>query len=227
MAKVNKFRWEAANETLVADAQTIVGAGSLVLNLNPATGNVSFGDASRTVSLTSGLLDDNSAVNVTINGTYQNKPQTDEIFGPGANLTVKTTLLFDTVTSITFDASIAGMSAGSGNTGRTHWFAFNYNSSVCSFSVQVSVEAGTDVDYDFVSTLCDVFDPVDLSEGLLTKGIIIPNADSPNAFTLIMNGAIDSELAFLTYPYRYACIGVNNATTDGAFTAYFLQQGTI
>lgn len=224
MARVNKFRWDAANETLVANEQTTVAAGSLDLNLNLSTGNVSFGDVSRTVSLTSPA--NNALVNFTVTGTYNNKPRSETLLGPNVT-TVYTDQVFDTVTSITFDDAIDSVSAGSGINGRTHWFAFNYNSSVCSFAAQVSVDVGTTLSYTFVSTLCDAFDTADIAAGLLTEGIVIPNPDNVNAFTLVMNEAAVSELAFVTYPFRYACIAVNDTTTDGAFTAYFLQQGTI
>src|ERR1051325_5066760 len=121
------FTWPAASSTSVAALQTFGAAGSLSLNGSlsqllkqdsPAT-YVNLNNIFRTITLTS--TNNLSAVNFTITGVGTSGAViTETIAGPNSN-TVATTGFFQTVTSITFNAAVTAVSAGTGQTGQTGW----------------------------------------------------------------------------------------------------------
>lgn len=234
MARPVVYNWTAANTTDVCKVQTLAGAGNLIINGNLTTTStgmgisasassptgyiVTFVGCSRTVSVTS--TSDNSTVNVTIQGFYRGVSQIETRTGPN-NTTVYTTKLFDSVTSVSTDAATigAGLSVGSGTTGNTQWFLYNYHTGVPNLSVEVDV-TGT-INYSFQQTLYDVsiVEPV-----APFQGIIGPKPNDVNAFTEYMLNTTDGQFSFINYPIRYANIIINSAT-DGALIAIFLQQG--
>ena len=101
------------------------------------TSTVTFDGISRTVSLTSaGNL---SALNFTITGTYLGQVISETRTGPNAN-TVYTTKVFDSVTKISVDGAVGtAVSVGTGLTGHTQYYNFDYNSKINSSTVQVIV----------------------------------------------------------------------------------------
>lgn len=220
MAKPVVYNWPAINTTAICSTQSLASAGSLIINgslaspLPVGSASVVFTGISRTVSLTS--INNLSGVQFTINGFYRGSTQTETRAGPNNN-TVYTTNLFDRVTSITTNNAVTAVSAGSGNSGQTHWFTDNYYATVVGLSVQVVI-SGT-IGYTFLSTLDDVqtnANPTTVS------GIVMPNPDSANAFTTLMNNSGSSNLATYIYPTRYACLSISGT---GSLRAIFLQQG--
>lgn len=205
------FVWPAADTEAVALTQTLAGAGNLTLNGNLALASsappsITFNGISRIVTLTS--LNNLGAVNFTITGYYHGSLISETIAGPVAN-TVVTTALFDSVTSISTDAAAAAVSAGSGATGRTHWYNFNYHATVLGFSAQVVVTNSPNITYSFITTLDDV------------NTIATPTTFTPIA---AMTAANTTQFASYNTTQRYCCINITAATT-GSLTATFLQQG--
>ena len=127
--------------------------------------------------------------------------------------TVKTTKLFDSVTSVSVDAAVAAVSVGSGNTGQTRWFSSNYNGIYPALAIQVVVSGGLGtITYSFDTTLSD------LETGIIPT-IFSPIADMVSATT--------SRLDPYFSPTVYSRIRVENATTTGSLTATFLRQGIV
>jgi hypothetical protein len=216
MAQPSVYFWSVDSALSVAIAQSpgapnyaYVLNGDLSYAPNPDSPNriASFGNCSRTVSVASGF--DDSTNNFTITGTYQGNPQTETIAGPN-NDTVYTTKLFDTVTSVTVDTTLAGGPAdiGAGETGQTWWFKHNPYSVPSETTVQVEV-TGT-IEYTLVSTLYDV-----------------EKVSNPPTFESVsdMIAETASEFGIVSVPALYSAIVINSSTPGGGLTATFLQQG--
>jgi hypothetical protein len=216
------YTWSEASTTAVAKLQTLAAAGSLLINGSLVTGTsgvASFGNVSRTVSLTS--VNDLAAVNVTIVGTYQGAVVTSTIAGPDDN-TVYTTQLYDTVTGISVSAAVTALSAGSGTTGNTWWYQYDYYRPYPAMSVQVVV-TGT-INYSFQSTLDDI---TVVTSPFVNTGIIVPiGGAASNAYTqeTLMSSATASEFAWFNYPVQWCNVIVNSAST-GTLVVKFVQQG--
>lgn len=228
MSRFTVYTWTAADTTAVSALQTLAGAGAIKLNGTLAIGEVigktpvviPFGNVSRTVSLTS--ANNLSAVNVTITGTYKGAVVTETRVGPNAN-TVYTAQLFDTVTAITTDAAVTALSAGSGTTGHTNWYLYNYQCVGSWLSAQVEI-SGT-INYSFQTTLDNVETD---NTPLVNTGIILPNSTTANVNTntwiTVMSSSTSSKFAWLSYPIRYANVLINSAT-DGTLILTLVQQG--
>jgi|SRR5882724_1085944 len=220
MGKPVVYTWAAASTTAVTQLQTTAGAATLVLNgsllvsTNPSV--ISFGAVSRTVSLTS--ANDLHLVNVTITGTYLGAVQTETRAGPNAN-TVYTTKLFDTVTSVSVGAAVTALSVGSGTTGSTQWYLYDYYAPNAAFSVQVVV-TGT-ITYSFETTLDDV---TTVTSPTVLTGLTVPQPNNAQAFQLVMSAATSSQAGYFNYPTRYVTVAITAATT-GSLVATFVQQG--
>lgn len=206
------FTWPAAATQAISATQTLAGAGNLLINgtlaqtLTGGSPYVIFPNISRTVSLTS--VNNLSGVNFTITGTYRGAAQTETRVGPNNN-TVYTTALFDSITSISTNGAAAAVSAGSGTTGQTQWYNFNYHAIYPSMSAQIVVTGSPNITYSWTFTLDD----------------IQTNA-SPATFTPVasLTGATTSQFGAFSDPVRFCCIQVSAATT-GSLVATFLQQG--
>lgn len=209
MAHPIVYSWLAADTVGVANTQTLGAAGSLILDgtlliASSMRPYISFNGVSRTVSLTS--VNNLGGVNFTITGYLNGTLQSETRVGPNNN-TVYTTALFDTVTSITTSAAAAAVSAGSGTTGRTHWYDYNYHATVIGFTAQ-AVVTGT-ITYSFETTLDDV------------NTVAAPTVATPIAG---MTAATTTQYAVYNNTMRYCCIHIT-AATDGALAITFLQQG--
>jgi hypothetical protein len=218
------YTWAAASTTAVAQLQTTAGAASLLINGTLSNGmtpySASFGNASRTVSLTTSGHD-LSAVNVTVVGTLKGASVTSTISGPN-NTTVYTTQLYDTVTAVSVDAAVTAMSVGSGTTGNTWWDQFDYYRPYSAMSVQVVV-SGT-INYSFQSTLDDV---TVVASPTVNTGIIVPIGGANtnvNTWQTLMSSATATAFAYFYYPVQWSNIIINSATS-GSLVAKFIQQG--
>lgn len=215
------YTWTAANTTDVAKLQTTAGAGSLLINGNLVKGRdsfVSFGNVSRTVSLTS--AGNNAAVNVTIFGMYNGVATSATISGPNANTVYTTGHEFDTVTGVSVDAAVTAMSVGSGTTGNTQFAPFDWYRPYPAMSVQVAV-TGT-INYSFVTTLDDASLAYPTS---FNTGLVIPNPGSVNAFQTVMSSATASAFAYFSYPVQWVSVLVNSSDTTGSLVVKLIQQG--
>lgn len=217
----NIYTWAAASATAVAQLQTTAGAGSLLVNGSLSTGTggaqrASFGNVSRTVSLTS--TNDLHLVNVTITGILQGAVVSSTIAGPNSN-TVYTTQLYDTVTAISVNGAVTAMSVGSGTTGNTWWSVFDYYRPYPSLSVQVVV-TGT-INYSFQTTNDDV---TVVATPFVNTGLVIPNPGNVDAYQTVMSSATASAFAYFSYPVQYCNVIVNSATT-GSLVFKLIQQG--
>lgn len=217
------YTWAAASTTAVAQLQTLATAGNLIINGSLVTGTApfiaSFGNVSRTVSLTS--TNNLSAVNVTIVGTLNGAVVTSTIAGPN-NTTVYTTQLYDTVTAVSTSAAVTAMSVGSGTTGNTHWDQYDYYRPYPAMSVQVVV-TGT-ITYSFQTTLDDV---TVITTPTVNTGIIVPIGGANtnlNTWQTLMSAATATQFAYFSYPVQYSNVIITAATT-GSLVAKFIQQG--
>lgn len=205
--------------------QTVVFATTprLILNGNLTTGSpysyISFGNVSRTVSLTS--VNNLAAVNFTITGTYNGLPQTETHAGPN-NTTIYSVKLFNTITSVTAGADAANVKIGTGTTGHTNWFAHDSYVQVPALMVDVVRSAGT-ATYSYEATLSDAINNY-VASGL-TAGIVVPQAGNANAFVRVLSastGAADGGC--YQYPARYSRVSVS-ASASAAIKVFFMQQG--
>lgn len=226
MAKVAIYRWPAPNTTAVAALQTLAAAGSLSINGSMAvsalsgTPVVTFAGFSRVISLTS--TNNLSAVNFTVTGIYKGALQTQTIAGPNNN-TVSTTLLFDSVTSISTDAAAAAVSAGIGATGQTDWYQFNNFSSTDYLSVQVVVTGA--ITYSFQSTLDDV---LNLAITPTVFNTIQPMTAATTSLFLphpILSIGAGPTILTANMPIKFCNIAITAGT--GSLVASILQQGVI
>jgi len=202
--------WTAANTTSIAQAQTLVAAGNLVLNgplRQPGYITVNFLDFTRSITLTSTA--NLSGINFTINGMLNNSPLSEVLAGPNNN-TVTSVNIYDSIVSITASAGFSPntVSVGTGLTGRTHWINFDYDILIPNYSTQVVVTNA--INYTYNVTLDD------------------PNiVATPTVFAPIvaMTGATTSQFASVNDPLNYINITVNSAGATGSLVATFLFQG--
>lgn len=208
MAHPVVLNWPLLDTEAIALTQTLGGAGNLSLNGTLASsGFVTFSGFTRTV-----ILDSNnnlSGVQFTITGTTNGLSVVEVIAGPNNNF-VQTTAIFDVVLSISANNAAAGISAGIGTTGRTHWVKSNYHSTVANMGIQVSV-TGT-INYSFSTTLDEV---QGISEDNITS--FTPVTDLENETTNKLDGYF--------VPTHYSNITINSSDETGVLTATFLQQG--
>ena len=202
------FTWPVPDTQAISLTQSIGAAGNLLINGHLAyTTIVTFLGFGRTVSLTS--ANDNSGVNFTITGSRYGNPIIETIAGPNAD-TVETVNVFDTITSITADAAVNGVSAGTGTTGATNWFNSNYHRNVLGQTIQVVV-TGT-INYTYQTTLDDV-----------------QTNTTPTTFPTIVNltAATTNQIGSYFAPARYSKISINSSTGTGSLVATFLEQGIL
>lgn len=238
MARPTVYTWPAAVTTAVCLAQGKLAAGNLIINgtlavtasapdANAVTPYAIWPGISRTVSLTTGGGANLSGVNFTIKGTYKGAVQSETRVGPNNN-TVFTTALFDTVTSVSIDATLGGgvtVSVGSGTTGQTQWFEYNHNASVCAMTVVVIV-TGT-INYTFQATL-DPVGPQFASPNVFQPIYTMISQTASEAlplgvYAVNVSGGTDSPI-YAPTPVKHCNILVNSATT-GTLVATFMQQG--
>lgn len=213
MSKPQVYNWLAVDEEAICATQDAAGAGSLIINgtlSNFESGlipSVTFIGISRTVSINSD--NDLHLVHFDVFGTYNGEPVSQlNITGPDGTGPVYTTVVFDTVTSVTVDGAANGIKVGSGTTGHTHWFLYDYNRALSIFSAQVVVE--DDITYSLQATMDDVgsvaepffFDPT----GAMT--------DKTESF--FVSSLIGS--------FVYCAISIT-ASTDGSLQATLMQTG--
>lgn len=210
-----RFVFSAASTAAVANGQTTAGAATLVLN-GSAVGPVQPGipafaqfdlGVTRPVTLTStGAL---SGVNFTIVGfDANNGPLTEVLAGPSNN-TVATTAEFNRVTSITTSGAVGtSVSAGSGTTGHTNWYAVDYFQSPISVGLWLQVTA----------TLSATVQ--------LTPDAFIQTATAPHAFNHGYLTAVTADAASeLPYGARGVRAAINSSSGSGALVFTIIQSG--
>jgi hypothetical protein len=210
MARPQVYNWPAADTAAICAVQSAVT--NLVINGTQASRNpvgfpntVEFPGILRSVSITSTF--NLSGVNFTITGTYGNKIVSETRLGPTAGNTVYTTQLFSSVTAVSVSSAVGAVSIGSGNSGQTGWFSFNYHSTGPSLlTASISNVVGT-INVAGATTLDDV------------------NTNSnPFLFdALVLSSATADGFANCTIPITFATILV--AVSSGSFTATLVQQG--
>lgn len=148
------FTFPAADDDGICAAQTVAGAGAIIINgalldaatfnLQPSVRQVDLPGIQRVVSLTStGNL---SAANITITGTKVSGAAVTETRAGPNNNTVETTAEFHTITSVTTDAAIGtAIKVGTGSTGVTNWLMTNSNVSPFAVTVAVTIVATSSV----------------------------------------------------------------------------------
>lgn len=213
MARPKTYSWPAPDDNGICLAQTTAGAGALAINgalLDaPATmqgvSRVVLPGIQRVVSITSGA--DVSGVDFTITGTdLRGAAVTETIAGPVAT-TVETTAEFHTITSVTVDGALGdAASVGTGTTGMTTWFIFDYW--VTPFSVSLQASVTDTINYTVNTTNDDV------------------ESDTTPAVTAVsgMAGATGDTADDLVAPWR-AVQATVNSSTDGALSLFILQAG--
>jgi hypothetical protein len=239
MAIVSTYNFIAAVTNEICLTQNTAGAGTLLFNGIGVGGGSSLtsnfyavspfvmpGNCDRTVSLTSTA--NNSAVNVTITGTFWGKIVSETRAGSNNN-TVYTTQLFSTVTSVSVSAAVTGLSVGIGTTAATQPFSYDTYPSVCALGVQ-AVLGGTalDVQYTFQATLQDVF-ALNTAGSTITwnNGIFAPNPGNANPIQVVFSASTASNMAVFNNPHKYSRISFSSNHVDGTGTAsfYFVEQG--
>ena len=120
MSRFLKYTYPAALGDEVCALQDVGDVGPVLLNgtlADPMGNNVSFISRGycRTISVNS--ANDLSAVTFTVTGTQNGVELTEDITGPGANLTVFGNVIFDNITSVTTDTAIHGVQLGGGISG--------------------------------------------------------------------------------------------------------------
>lgn len=215
MPRPKSYAWPAPDADGICLAQTTAGAGAFVINgalldkqaTMQGVARVVFPGIQRTVSITCAA--DISAVNFTITGTdLRGAAVTETLAGPDTTpTTVETTAQFATITSVTVDDAVGtNTTIGTGTTGVTNWFTFDYWISPFSVSLQADI-SGT-IDYTVRTTNDDV------------------QTDSSPAVTAVsgMSGAVADAAASLTVPWR-AVQAIVNSSTDGTLDLFILQAG--
>lgn len=208
--KPRVITWPAPSNVSIAALQTLGAAGNLTLNgplVLPGANNppIVFPGYTRTVTLTS--LNNLGGVNFTINGVLNNAPLTEVLAGPNNN-TVTSVNIYDAIISITASAAAAGVSAGTGSTGRTKWISADYDMLVGNISVSVVVS--NTINYTLSITLDD--------PNIVTSPALFQPFPS-------MTGATTNQLGTFTYPTNYMVVTINSSGTTGSLVATFLQQG--
>jgi hypothetical protein len=213
--------------------QTLAGAGSLLLNgtlSTPTNPAVILHGVSRRISITStGNL---AAKNFTITGTYLGAAQTATIAGPNNN-TVETTVLFETVTSVTVDAAVAtNVSVGTGSRGHTAIYKVNEQSQIQAMSAQVIVTGGT-LTYSFLSSLQLIDANFAVANGqptIYTMNAVTASAIGAHGLVPIVGTGAGAPTynwpVYCHLPVKHAWFSVTETLGQtGSLVAYLLQQG--
>lgn len=201
--------WPAPNEAAVAALQDLTAPGALVLNGTFSKPGVtfSFPGMNRSVSLTS--ENDLSEANFTIVGATSSGVAVEEVMaGPNGD-TVQSVNSYHTITSITCDSAVDGISVGSGQTGYLSWYLYDYNRRFSSYlAIQVVVEGA--INYTFGATLEDVSKVEAPYLFDVTADLTNKNANG--------TGTAVSGL-------RYYTTTINASDETGSLIVYYMQQG--
>lgn len=230
MPNIATYSWTGPLNESIAQTQSLIGPGSVVLNgsLVNTSGPqpyAEFPGISSWLSITAAGSNLTGVV-FTFSGTLKGYPITISQAGPTSFSTSGVLQFFDTVTSVTTNAAANDFSIGTGTVAKTHWFKHNYNSTVLGLSVKVSV-SGLGI-YSFITTLDDV-ESSSSSDFNYKEGIIIPNTGGGTAFTQVMNqqefGSPQTAFATYIYPSRYSSVAFEFIDTDSTIDVTFLEQG--
>lgn len=215
MPRPRTYNWPAPDADGICLAQQTAGAGAFTINgalldlpaTMQASRRVVLPGIQRTVSITCAA--DISGVDFTIVGTdLRGNAVTETLAGPDTTpTTVETTAQYHTITSITVDGAVGtNTTVGTGTTGQTNWFTFDYYITPVAISLQADI-SGT-INYTVRTTNDDV------------------QTDSSPAVTAVsgMSGATGDAAAALTAPWR-AVQAVVNSSTDGTLDLFILQAG--
>lgn len=215
MPRPKSYAWPAPDADGICLAQTTAGAGAFVINgalldkqaTMQGVARVVLPGIQRTVSITCAA--DISAVNFTITGTdLRGAAVTETLAGPDTTpTTAETTAQFATITSVTVDDAVGtNTTIGTGTTGVTNWFTFDYW--ITPYDVTLQADISGTINYTVRTTNDDV------------------QTDSSPAVTAVsgMSGAVADAAASLTVPWR-AVQAIVNSSTDGTLDLFILQAG--
>ena len=207
-----RLTFRASSTTFIAAAQTLAGAGNMVLNGSGSDESptrrmrLTGSGFSRVITLTS--TGNISAVNFTITGTdIRGAALSEVIAGPNIN-TVSTTNNFYSVTSIAASAAVGtATSAGIGDTGTSQWIRVNYQITPVAIGLGVNVTGAINWTIKQTTSNVETSEPIaaeisnhsdiDLvAQGVSRQG----NYTVPfGAFKLTVNSASGGSLTFDSY----------------------------
>jgi hypothetical protein len=211
MARPRLYIWPIPDAAAICQLQSTSGAGNLLLNGNITIsldfpGRAVFPGITRTVSLTS--ANDLSGENFIITGLLNGSIISETIAGPNAN-TIETTAIFDEVTAVHVSGAVSAVRIGTGTTGRTHWYTYNYNVTYNFVNVQISQLTGT-INWTVNATFDDV---ATISTPFLTP-IFGPSSDDEFGFGEFVS-------------FKYAALFINSSGDDGSLQYNYMEQGTV
>ena len=217
MAIPKRLTFAAASTTYIALAQTLAGAGDMILNgtgaeVSPTRRMRLTGSGfARVVTLTS--TGNISGVNFTITGTdIRGAALTETIAGPNNN-TVSTTGNFYSVTSISANGAVGtNTSAGIGNTGVSQWVQVDYQLTPANIGLGVNV-TGT-INWTIRQTTANA----QTSEPIAAEVL-----DHPDTNLVAQTVSRQGNYAF---PFGYFKLVVNSAT-GGSLTFDSYQAGIV
>lgn len=209
MSKPVTYQWIAAASSAIAAVQTLGAAGDLNLNgtqvfqPNPSSPITAaqFTNISRTVKISS--VNNLSAVNFKVTGTLNGVVVSETIAGPNVG-NVSTTQIFQTVTKVHADAAAAAVIVGTGQTGQTNYFAYDFNRITPVASMNIAVT------------------------GVITYEVHCTSGDpSSGTFvdTIVMPASLISQAIVLEGVVSYYWIKITASTGGATLTAEIAQQG--
>lgn len=196
------YQWIAANSNAIALSQNLAAPGSLILNGSMSfNGIAAFQNISRTVKISS--VNDLHLVNFTVTGTLNGAAVSQTIVGPNVG-NVSTTQIFQTVTSVTADGAANAVLVGTGQTGQTNYFQYDYNRNVSVLGMNIGVT------------------------GVITYEVHATGGDPTSASfvdaTVTPASAVNQNLVF-TGAVNYYWIKITATTGAATLTAEITQQG--
>ncbi len=221
MSRFLQYTFPAGNTTAVCKLQTLTEAGSLTFDgdLSNQVGNyVSFASKgySRAISLTS--ENDLSGVNFTISGV-QNGVNVSEVLAGPDNDTVYSTLIYDTVFSISSNGAVDDVSAGTGWEGAFLPISINLEREVINYSLALSKTTAANVGFAVYGTLDFLLD----NQSTLQQNI----TDNSALFPIEAMGAdpqyIYSNIAHPLYAFLVVKLGENVGTIANGIKLTFRQ----
>lgn len=210
MAKPKIYNWPIPDVAAICQLQSTSGAANLIINgtitvSNQHPGRAVFDGITRTVSLTS--ANNLSGRQFTITGFLNGSVISETRAGPNAN-TVETTAIFDEVTSVHVNGSVAAVSVGSGTTGRTRWANYDYN-----------------LIYNFINWQVDIVGTINFTINVTSDDV--NTVSSPILFPIVANQIANYYGGGFFVSFLYTAVFINSSGADGALKEVFLQQGIV
>lgn len=209
------FTFPAASTTAITTAQTLAGAGALVIDgplldkqaTMVGVRRVVLPGIQRVITLSS--TGDLSAANITIAGKDVNGVAVTETRVGPSNNTVATTAQFSEIDSITSDAALGtAMSVGTGATGQTRWALVDY------FQDPVNVGIVDAITTTLTASSYYTSDPLDT-----------PDASIVETKITNLSSITGTGRATLTEPCRGVRTKIESSSGSGALVSTVTQAG--